>query len=83
MSRPFARGLFRIPSLCLAFCCAPPIQGYNAQCQLGDGTKTNQYKPTRVITVPGQYAITSISAGFYHSCATAGDAAVMCWGRNK
>ena len=57
--------------------------GYNSAGQLGDGTKTNQYKPTRVITVPGQYAITSISAGFYHSCATAGDAAVMCWGRNK
>ena len=58
-------------------------QGYNGYCQLGDGTKTNQHQPTRVITVPEQYVITSISAGHDDSCVIAGDAVVMCWGRNK
>ena len=59
------------------------LQGYNSDCQLGDGTKTSRSTPTRVITVPSQYSITSLSSGYKHTCVVTGDDAVLCFGDNR
>ena len=57
--------------------------GYNANCQLGDGTKTNRYSPVDIGWNTG-YDIVGVSTnsqGETH-VATA-DGAVMSWGDNS
>ena len=74
---PVFRGLLTLLRLRLY------LQGYNSDCQLGDGTKTSRSKPTRAITVPDEYSITSISSGYKHTCVVTGDDAVLCFGDNR
>lgn len=52
--------------------------GANTNGQLGDGTTTSRSTPT---LVPGLDGVTTVSAGFGHTCAVA-EKTVSCWGRN-
>jgi len=55
--------------------------GDNSTGQLGDSTTTNRADPVPVL---GGFKFQSISAGYQHTCArTAGEGAVVCWGRNR
>jgi len=55
--------------------------GYNGYGQLGDSTTNNSLVPQ---VVPGLEAgVLQISAGVYHTCATAWAGAALCWGRNS
>lgn len=56
--------------------------GYNANGQIGDGTKVDRAAPV-AITVAGVTAFSRIDAARYHTCAvtfTGGD--IYCWGSN-
>jgi alpha-tubulin suppressor-like RCC1 family protein len=56
--------------------------GYNANGQLGDGTRTSRSSPVAV-AVPNVTAFSRIDAARYHTCAvtfTGGD--IYCWGAN-
>ncbi|WP_317643500.1 InlB B-repeat-containing protein [Bombiscardovia apis] len=54
--------------------------GHNGYGQLGTGTKTNRYSPTRISTpVP----LTAITAGAYHSLAVGSNGRVYAWGWNS
>ena len=54
--------------------------GYNAYGQLGDGTTTDSVYP---ITVSGLTAgVSSVSAGFVHTCVLMDTGGVKCWGHN-
>jgi hypothetical protein len=57
----------------------PYCWGWNGAGQLGDGTRTDRYTPTRV---NGGLALTSLSLGDYFSCGMRGNA-VWCWGANE
>ncbi|PKN47144.1 MAG: hypothetical protein CVU59_03895 [Deltaproteobacteria bacterium HGW-Deltaproteobacteria-17] len=50
--------------------------GYNGAGQLGDGTTTTRYTPTRVINVNGA---NEVHSGVGHACARIGSS-VKCWG---
>lgn len=54
--------------------------GNNGYDQLGDGTSNGRTTPTDVagLTV----GVASISAGYYHTCATLLDSSTKCWGGN-
>ena len=54
--------------------------GNNAYGQLGDGTKTFQPAPVRVMVGT---SFIEVSAGGYHTCARAGDGTMWCWGENN
>lgn len=55
--------------------------GYNAYCQLGDGTKTTRYSPVE-INLMSQYQVYHIAVGGHHTSVTTLDGAVMSWGYN-
>jgi len=52
--------------------------GYNATGQLGDGSKQTRTTPVDVVGLGS--AVTNVSAGYGHTCATLTSGAVMCWG---
>jgi len=55
--------------------------GHNGYGQVGDGTNINKYSPT---PVPGMSSgVSSISLGWYHSCAIKTDGSLWCWGNNE
>jgi alpha-tubulin suppressor-like RCC1 family protein len=54
--------------------------GANWYGQLGDGTKSDSPVPVDVVGLPS--GLTSLSAGYVHTCATANGAA-YCWGANS
>ncbi len=58
--------------------------GYNYYGQLGNGTNTDSYTPVLVSGIPTTTGATatSISLGYYHSCAVLSDGQVKCWGYN-
>jgi alpha-tubulin suppressor-like RCC1 family protein len=53
--------------------------GLNSEGQLGDGTKTNRFRP---VAVAGGLQFTALSASDFHTCGLATDSLVYCWGRN-
>jgi len=55
--------------------------GHNGYGQVGDGTNENRNSPT---PVPGMSSgVSSISLGWYHSCAIKIDGSLWCWGNNE
>jgi len=58
--------------------------GYNANGNLGNGTKTTALIPTAVLTtgVLSGKTITQLSAGSVDTCAVASDDKIYCWGYN-
>jgi len=55
--------------------------GHNGYGQVGDGTNINKNSP---IPVPGMSSgVSSISLGWYHSCAIKTDGSLWCWGNNE
>jgi hypothetical protein len=54
--------------------------GYNAQGQLGDGTKTDRTTPVDVLSLPG--AMDALSTNNNNTCARRGTTA-YCWGANN
>jgi alpha-tubulin suppressor-like RCC1 family protein len=56
--------------------------GYNADGALGDGTTTDRYTPTEVVSLGGKAIAISSSNGGLHSCAVLDTGAVRCWGAN-
>jgi alpha-tubulin suppressor-like RCC1 family protein len=53
--------------------------GRNGDGQIGDGTTTDRFLPTRV---SGAIAFSSVSAGGWHTCAQSTDGILYCWGLN-
>lgn len=58
----------------LAYC-----WGFNYAGQLGDGTKSDRFRPVAVL---GGRAFRAVSAGADHSCGVTADYKVYCWGGN-
>jgi alpha-tubulin suppressor-like RCC1 family protein len=54
--------------------------GFNTNYQLGDGTTTDRNTPVNVSSLGG--AVSSVEAGFGHTCALLSSGAVQCWGYN-
>ena len=54
--------------------------GRNSYGQLGDGTYTDSSVPVVAAGISGE--ITSISAGYFHTCAVDSGGGVICWGAN-
>jgi hypothetical protein len=54
--------------------------GDNAAGELGDGTTTSSPIP---VAVRGISTAVSITAGYFHSCATLRDGRTVCWGDNS
>ena len=55
--------------------------GWNANGQLGDGSRLTRTAPVRVSGGPSSW--TSVSAGQDHSCGVGDDSAAYCWGGNS
>ena len=58
--------------------------GYNADGQLGNGTKTSSLTPVDVVGLgaPAAETATALRLGSYHSCIRTNGSAVKCWGAN-
>lgn len=54
--------------------------GHNARGQLGDGTTTTRLTPAAVSGLGA--SVSSIAAGYRHTCVIAGTGAAECWGDN-
>jgi alpha-tubulin suppressor-like RCC1 family protein len=58
--------------------------GFNADGELGDGTKIDHSRPVRVLNGRGTgplQRVTEITVGAHHSCARIADGTARCWGR--
>jgi alpha-tubulin suppressor-like RCC1 family protein len=55
--------------------------GFNSSGQLGDGTITNSSTPVNVSGLTS--GVTTISAGYIHSCAVLSTGVIKCWGANS
>ncbi|SVB87742.1 uncharacterized protein METZ01_LOCUS240596, partial [marine metagenome] len=55
--------------------------GRNYNGQLGDGTTTDIPTPVQVSLPTGRTA-SSVSNGYYHTCAVLDDDSLYCWGQN-
>src|SRR5439155_369113 len=53
--------------------------GGNAKGQVGDGTTTARFNPTRVT---GTLSFAQVSTGTYHTCGVTTDGMAYCWGTN-
>lgn len=56
--------------------------GRNDHGQLGDGATLSASTPVAVAWPADAPALTSVSAGKWHTCGVAGDGRAWCWGRN-
>ena len=56
--------------------------GDNTSGQLGDGTKTNRYSPSKVTTPPAIADIVAVAAGAFHSVALKANGELYAWGDN-
>jgi alpha-tubulin suppressor-like RCC1 family protein len=56
--------------------------GSNSYGQVGDGTTTNRFTPTRVQNLDGGVAV-AVSSGANYTCGVLSDQTVRCWGRNE
>lgn len=56
--------------------------GDNGLGQVGDGTVAQRERPVVVGALSG-LGVTSVAAGFWHSCATFANAGPHCWGNNR
>ena len=54
--------------------------GLNTYGCLGDQTETARATAVEVTTIPDQYVVTHVSAGYLTSCASTMDGASFCWG---
>jgi alpha-tubulin suppressor-like RCC1 family protein len=54
--------------------------GYNGDGRLGDGTSTDRWTPVDVVGLGS--GITTVTAGWYHTCALIDSGGVKCWGSN-
>lgn len=54
--------------------------GYNAEGQLGTGSRDDSAVP---VTVSGGYSFTKLAKGIRHSCGLTTTGAVLCWGANE
>lgn len=54
--------------------------GSNRDGQLGDGTTTDRYIPTRIQTMD---QVDTVAAGVYHTCAVLKSGPLQCWGNNE
>jgi len=54
--------------------------GWNEHGQLGDGTTTSHYTPTKVAT---SLQLASIAAGGVHTCGLTDTGEAYCWGKNR
>lgn len=54
--------------------------GNNVHGQLGNGTKHNQFTPSRVL---GLSDVVQVAAGYQHACAVTRSGQVYCWGENN
>lgn len=54
--------------------------GRNANGQLGDNSTTQRNTPVDVVGLDS--GVSSLSAGYGHTCVVTGDGAAKCWGRN-
>ena len=57
--------------------------GINAQGQLGNGNKTTQTLPSKVIGDLVNKKITSVKIGWHHTCGITSDSSLYCFGRNN
>jgi len=57
--------------------------GMNDYGQLGDGTTSDQNRPTQTSSPGTNQGAVAISSGYYHTCAILDDASVSCWGHNS
>jgi alpha-tubulin suppressor-like RCC1 family protein len=55
--------------------------GWGTSGQLGQGALTSSLTPVTVTGTPAGTTVTSISAGYRHTCATFSNGAALCWGR--
>jgi alpha-tubulin suppressor-like RCC1 family protein len=55
--------------------------GANDYGQLGDASQTRRLEPVLVSGMAS--GVTGIAAGWWHTCALAGDGAARCWGENR
>jgi hypothetical protein len=54
--------------------------GFNSNGQLGDNSNSNRNVPVDVVGLTS--GVTSVAAGYFHTCAVASGGAVKCWGDN-
>jgi alpha-tubulin suppressor-like RCC1 family protein len=57
--------------------------GWGTSGQLGQGAITSSLAPVTVTGTPAATTVTTMSAGYRHTCATFSNGAARCWGRNS
>lgn len=56
--------------------------GLNSYGQLGTGNNNEEKKPKAVAVPDISFVVTSVSAGYLHTCATTADKNLWCWGQS-